>query len=170
MSNGGENREIKCSNICVGRGESLTYAVNQRLCRQGRRNVGVEKVECRWGGDSRVMQLPSKAAVRRLRWIYVILNVAGFAVSEPTAVLNFRWPFYCRVWVESAPKNFGGEVYWLGEKKYLLICKYKVIFQLDGCLEPTCATTCFIHFCLGHRLDNIRVLKCTFVVFYLFIY
>ena len=52
------NREIKCSNICVGRGESQTCAVNQNLCRQGRRNVGVEKVECRWGGDSRVMRLP----------------------------------------------------------------------------------------------------------------
>ena len=30
---GSENREIKCSNICVGRGESQTYAVNQSLSR-----------------------------------------------------------------------------------------------------------------------------------------
>ena len=45
MLNGNENREIKCSNICVGRGESQTYAVNQSVYQQGRRNVGVEKVE-----------------------------------------------------------------------------------------------------------------------------
>ena len=31
MLNGSENREVKCSNICVGRGESQTYAVNQSL-------------------------------------------------------------------------------------------------------------------------------------------
>ena len=47
MLNGCENREVKCSNICVGKGESQTYAVNQSLCRQGRRNFGVEKVKCR---------------------------------------------------------------------------------------------------------------------------
>ena len=64
MVDGSENREMKYSNICVGRGESRTYAVNQSLCRQGRRNVGVEK----WNvdGNSQVMQLPSKAAVRRI--------------------------------------------------------------------------------------------------------
>ena len=62
--NDSENREIKCSNICVGRGESQTYLVNQSLRRHGRRNVGVEKVECRCGGDSQVMRLPSKATVR----------------------------------------------------------------------------------------------------------
>ena len=41
----------------------------------------LEKVECRWGGDSRVMRLPSKAAVRSLRRIYVILNDAGVAID-----------------------------------------------------------------------------------------
>ena len=29
--------------------------------------------------------------------------------------------------------------------------------------------TCFIHFGFSHCLDNIRLLKCVFVVFYLFI-
>ena len=42
-----KKREVKCSNICVGRGESQTYTVNQ-VDRQ-RRNVSVEKVECGWG-------------------------------------------------------------------------------------------------------------------------
>ena len=40
--NGSENREVKCSNICIGWGESQVYAVNQ--CRQGSRNVGVEQI------------------------------------------------------------------------------------------------------------------------------
>ena len=59
----------------------VTYAVNQSLCRQRRRNVGVEKVECWWGGDSRVMRFPPKAAIRRLRRVCVTLNVAGVAVD-----------------------------------------------------------------------------------------
>ena len=69
MLNDCGNRKIKCSNICVGRGESQTYAVNQSLCRWRRRNVGVEKVECRWGGDFRV------------RRVCVTLNAAGIAVN-----------------------------------------------------------------------------------------
>ena len=88
MLNGSEDREIKCSNMCVGRDESQIYAVNQSLCHHGRRNIGVEKVECRWGGDSRVMQLPSKAAVRRLRRIYVMLKFAGVAVN---VLLSRSW-------------------------------------------------------------------------------
>ena len=55
-------------------------------------------------------------------------------------------------------------------KLLILNCKYKVTFQPDGIAKPTCAATCFIHFGLGHRLDNIRLLKCTFVGFYLFVY
>ena len=62
-----ESRNKKCSNICVGRSESQTYAVNQSLCRQGRRNVDVEKVDCRWGGDSRVMQFPSKSRSKKFK-------------------------------------------------------------------------------------------------------
>ena len=60
MFNGSENRKIRCSNICAGRGVSQTHAVNQSLYRQGKGNVEVEKVECRWCGDSRVMRLPSR--------------------------------------------------------------------------------------------------------------
>ena len=47
----------------------------------------------------------------------VMLNAAGIAVvilllevSEPTNFLNFHGPFYSRIWVESALKNFDGEV------------------------------------------------------------
>ena len=35
---------------------------------------------------------------------------------------------------------------WMKKKKDLSNCKYKVTFQPDGCAEPTCAATCFIHF------------------------
>ena len=67
-------------------------------------------------------------------------------------------------------KTLGGKFAdWVRKKKekYLLNCKYKVTFQPDGCVEPTCAVTCFIHFGFSHHLDNIWLLKCTFVVFYL---
>ena len=57
---------------------------------------------------------------------------------------------------------------WL-KKRDLFNCKYKVTLQPDECAEPTCAVTCLIHFGLGHQ-DNIQFLKCTFVMFYLFIY
>ena len=49
------------------------------------------------------------------------------------------------------------------KEKDLFNCKYKVTFQPDGFAEPTCGATCFIHFGYGHRLDNIRLLKRTFV-------
>ena len=73
-------------------------------------------------------------------------------------------------WVESIPKKkklwrrllIGGEK----KEKDFLNCKYKVTFQTGGCAEPTCAATCFIHFGFGHCLDNIKLLKCTFLVFY----
>ena len=88
-------------------------------------------------------------------------------------LLDFRWPFYSRVWVEPTSKDFDGQDCWLDEKKkkkkYLLNCKYKVTFQPDRCTDRTRAATCFIHFGFGHRLDNIRLLKCTFVVFYSFL-
>ena len=38
-------------------------------------------MDCKWGGDSRVMWFLLKAAVRRLRRISVMLNVAGVAVN-----------------------------------------------------------------------------------------
>ena len=69
----------------------------------------------------------------------------------------------------------GSQKLWRGrlligwKRKDLLICKYKVTFQPDGCAEPTCTATCFIYFDLGHRRD-IWLLKCTFVMFYLFVY
>ena len=58
---------------------------------------------------------------------------------------------------------------WVKKEKDILNCKYKVTFKPDGCAEPTCAATCFIHFGFGHRLNNIRLLICTFVVFFLFL-
>ena len=68
-------------------------------------------------------------------------------------------------------KNFGEEGCRLGKKlNDFLNCKYKVTFQPDGCTEPTCAATSFIRFGFGHRLDNIRILKCTSMVFYLLVY
>ena len=67
MLNGSENREVKCFNICVGRGESETYMVKQSLYRQGKRNIGIEKVECRWGGDSRIMLLPLKGCSKKFQ-------------------------------------------------------------------------------------------------------
>ena len=45
------------------------YPVNQSLCRLGKKNVGVEKVECRLGGDSRV------------RRVCVMLNAADVSVN-----------------------------------------------------------------------------------------
>ena len=85
---------------------------------------------------------------------------------------HVHWPFDSRVWLELAPKNFDREGCWLRKykEKNLLNCKYKVTFQLDGCAEPTCAAACFNHFGFGYRLNNIRLLKCTFVVLYLFVY
>ena len=155
------------------------YAVNQSLCRQGRRNIGVEKVERRLVDDSRVMQFPSKGRSKKFQTSLCDVECcrrrrrcSPLEVSEAIDFLNFRWQFYSRVWVESAPKNFDGEGCWLGEKKEkgLLNCKYKVTFQLDGCAESTSEATCLIHFGFGHRLDNTRLLKCTFVVFYSFVY
>ena len=65
----------------------------------------------------------------------------------------------------------GKVVDWVKKKeKDLLHCKYKVTFQPDGSEEPTCVETCFIHFGFGHCLDNIRLLKCMFAVFYLLVY
>ena len=56
------------------------------------------------------------------------------------------------------------------EKKDLFNCKFKVTFQPDGCAGPTCATMCFIHFGLTHRLDNIQLMlsfstECMLIVF-----
>ena len=44
------------------------------------------------------------------------------------------------------------------KKVYLFNYKCKFTFQLDGCAEPTCAATCFIHFGLGYCLDNIQLM------------
>ena len=51
----------------------MLVGVSHRLARfnqslsTGKENAGVEEVKCRWGGDSGVTRLPSKAAVGRLR-------------------------------------------------------------------------------------------------------
>ena len=82
---------------------------------------------------------------------------------------NFRWPFYSRVLGRIGPKKTMKVADWVKKEKDLLNCKYKVTFQPDECMEPTWAATCFIHFGFCHRLDNILLLKCTFVVFYSFV-
>ena len=46
----------------------------------------------------------------------------------------------------------------IGWKKDFFNCKFTFTFQPDGCAEPTCATTCFIHFVISNRLDNIRLM------------
>ena len=86
---------------------------------------------------------------------------------------NFCRPFYSHVWVKLAQKTLMGKVADSVKKKKRkgsLNCKYKVTFQPNRCVEPTCAVTWFIHFGFGYHLDNIRFLKCTFAVFYLFVY
>ena len=47
----------------------------------GKDNAGVEKLKFRWGGDSRDMRFPLKAAVGRLKRICMMLNVAEVAVD-----------------------------------------------------------------------------------------
>ena len=81
MCVGCENQEVRYFNICVGRGESQTYTVNQSLCQLERQNISFEKVACMWGGDSRVMQLPSKSRSKKFQTSCVILNDAGIAVD-----------------------------------------------------------------------------------------
>ena len=57
----------------------------------------------------------------------------------------------------------GKVVDWVKKEKDLLYCKYKVTFQPDGCAEPSCTATYFIHFSFDYRPDNIRILECMFV-------
>ena len=59
---------------------------------------------------------------------------------------------------------------WVKKEQDLLNCKYKVTFQLDGCVQPTSAVTYFIDFGYSYCQDNIQRLKCEFVVFYSFVY
>ena len=82
MLNGSENREIECSNICVGRGVShrLTKSTKVYVNRE-RETTALKRWNVDEGGDSQVMQLPSKAAVKSSRRIYVMLNVAGITVD-----------------------------------------------------------------------------------------
>ena len=98
------------------------------------------------------------------------VTIFSLEVWDPTAFLNFCWPFYNRVCVKSTQKDFRGKNRWLVEKKRIFLIVNIVKFQPNVYAESTCAATCFIHFGFGHRLDNIRLLKYTFVVFYLFVY
>ena len=69
---------------------------------------------------------------------------------DSTTILNFRRPFYSRVWVESAPKSLEGKVAdWVKRKrkkeerkKDLLNCKYKVTFVAERTS----------YFCLARKL------------------
>ena len=114
------------------------------------------------------------AVVRNFGRVCVMLNAADVAVDVfSRSRIRLFWTF-----VDHFIATFGSnrlQKLWrrnlpIGWKiKDLLNCKYKIIFQPDGYAERTCAATCFINFGFGHRLDNIRILKCTFVVFYLFV-
>ena len=79
--NGSENREIKCSQyLLVGVSHRLTLSTIAYVDREGETSA-LKKWNADGGGDSPVIRLSSKAAVRRLRRIYVRLNVAGVAVD-----------------------------------------------------------------------------------------
>ena len=146
------NREVKCSNICVGKCESQTYAVNQSLCRQGRKNDGVEKVEYRWDSDSRAMRLPSKAVLRRWRRICVMLNVAGIdMLASDFAVLLCldleRISFYI-VLPSSNRINFGLSLFFATKvigwsKNYLKFYFLWVILSTFHRARSLCAKTYF---------------------------
>ena len=96
----------------------------------GKRNVGVEKVE--------------KTAVRRLKRIYVMLNVAGVTVDVLSRGLGADWIFELSLTILSSrlgrigSKKLWYEKFLFGWKKEkdLLNCKYKVTFQSDECAEP----------------------------------
>ena len=71
---------------------------------------------------------------------------------------------------ESTSEGFVGKVFdWL--KKRFFTSEFIFTFKVDVCMEPTCAATCFIHFVMSHRSDNIRLifsffqLKCILVGF-----
>ena len=66
--------------MLIGVSNRLTRSTKVYVVREGKTSA-LKKVDCRWGGDSRVMRFPSKAAVRRLRRVYVMLNVADIAVD-----------------------------------------------------------------------------------------
>ena len=80
-------------------------------------NAGVEEVECKWSGDSRVMWLPSKASVGSLRrvssdieycrsrrpmfsiWLYVLLcldleRITFFIVLPSSNRINFSLSYF----------------------------------------------------------------------------
>ena len=108
-----------------------------------------------------------------------MLNAVGIAVdvlllSTSHSRLTF-WTFVDHFIVVFASnrsqKTLEGKLAdWVKKKKNLLNCKEKVAFQPNGCAESTYTASCFIHFGFGHCLDNIQLLKCTFVVSYSFVY
>ena len=82
MLNG--RKETKKQNVSlfllVGVSHRLTRSTQVYVDREGETSV-LKRWNIGGGGDSWVMQLLSKPAVRRLRGIYVMLIVAGIAVS-----------------------------------------------------------------------------------------
>ena len=111
-----------------------------------------------------------------LDWLgvwYFVLDALWSTLSKSRSwffFLTFVDNFIVTFGGNRLPKIFEGKVPdWL-KIKNLFNGKYKVIFQPNGCAERTCAAACFIYLGLGHRLDNIRLLKCTLVVFYWFVY
>ena len=183
MLNGCEKREVKCSNILlVGVSHKLTRSTKVYVDREGETSV-LKK----WNVDGVVIlgscgSSIKRAVVRNFRRVCVMLNAAGIAVDVLLSRSRSRLTFW--TFVDHFIITFGSnrlQKLWKGrllnkwkkkkkKEKDLLNCKYKVRFQQDGSAEPTWAATCFIHFGFGHRVDNIRFLKGTFVVFYLFVY
>ena len=72
--------------------------------------------------------------------------------------LNFCWAFYSHIWDRIGFEKPCREKFMICWKKEFFDYKFIFTFQLDGCMEPTCAVICLIHFDLYHRPDNIRLM------------
>ena len=123
-------------------------------------SCGLVSYERSWSsvGNARtwlaVMWIGSASAVFDL-----VRNVAHDSshCSQTQSQLTFVDHFIAMFGIESASKIFGGKVYdWL--KKCLFYFEFIFTFQLDGCAEFTSVMTCFIHFVISHRPENIRLM------------
>ena len=125
------------------------------------------------------MQFPSKCCSKKFQTSWVMLNAAGLVVhvlllrsrNQLTFELSLTILKPCLDLMGS--KKLWREGCWLDEKgkeKNLLNCKYEATFQPDGCTEPTCIATCFIHFGFGHRLDNVQLWNEHYLFVCLFVY
>ena len=120
--------------------------VNQSLCQQGRRKIGVEKVEDRWGGDSWVMRFPSKGTVRSFRqvlWCWMLQALRSMFFSLWTSK---EFSSYI-VLSSSNWIKFG--LYFLSSRSYIgRKITFNFIFvrnsiNISPCVEPMSRDACF---------------------------